>query len=227
MINELRAYSMHMPAEVISNSINLNLFRPLKNRLALKKKYDIRKKAVLIFGRIAVEKNLDFALDIFADVLQQADAELIVVGEGPYKYTLEQKVREKRITQAVHFFGLLRDESLVEAMNAADVYLITSTSETQSMTTIQAMACGLPVVGANAGGLPEYIQDNKTGFIVNPGKKLVFVKKIIHLLTDENLAQKFGDAGRHSVMAFSPEQITKKFEIIYNKAKKINYIDKI
>ena len=218
MINELNAYGLRVPAEVISNPILLDIFRQLNNRVELKNKYHLNKKTILIFGRVAVEKNLDFALDIFAEALKKIDAELVIVGDGPYRCALEEKTQKMGLKNAVHFFGTLRGEKLVEVINTANIYLITSTSDTQSMTLLQAMACGLPAVGARAGGLPEYILENITGFTVPPADKRVFTEKVVELLKNSALAEKFGAAAKHSVLAFLPENIVKKIEKVYNEA---------
>ncbi|MDP3934909.1 MAG: glycosyltransferase [Candidatus Giovannonibacteria bacterium] len=220
MIDELKAYVLRTPAEVISNPIPLDIFRQLDNRAELKNKYHLNKKTILIFGRIAVEKNLDFALDIFAEVLKKIDAELAIVGDGPYRSAMEEKARKMGLEQSVHFFGILRGEGLVEVINASDLYLITSTSDTQSMTLLQAMACGLPAVGARAGGLPEYILENITGFTVPPTDKRVFIEKVVELLKNGALAEKFGDAAKRNILSFLPENIVKKFERVYNEAVK-------
>ena len=220
MLDELKTYGLRTPIEVISNPIPLNIFRQLDNRAELKTKYNLHKKTILMFGRIAVEKNLDFALDIFAETLKKIDAELVIVGDGPYRSALEEKTRKMGLEKAVHFFGVLRGERLVEVINSADLYLITSTSDTQSMTTLQAMACGLPVVGAHAGGLPEYILENTTGFTVPPTDKRVFTEKVVELLKNAALAEKFGEAAMRSVFSFLPENIVKRFEKVYNEAVK-------
>ena len=107
---------------------------------------------------------------------------------------------------------------MVEAINACDLYLITSTSETQSMTTLQSMACELPVVGAKAGGLPEYIIDGLTGFIVEPTDKKAYVERVLELLQNEEMSKTFGREGRKKAMEFSPESITGKLEEVYRKA---------
>ncbi len=218
MIEELKTHGLRVPTEVISNSIPLDMFRQLNNHAELKNKYHLNKKTILIFGRIAVEKNLDFALDVFVEALKKTDVELAIVGDGPYRGALEEKTRKMGLEKAIHFFGTLRGQALVEIINATDLYLITSTSDTQSMTLLQAMACGLPAVGARAGGLPEYILENITGFTVLPTDKNIFTEKVVELLKNGALAKKFGDAAKRSVLSFLPENIVKKFEKVYNEA---------
>lgn len=220
MIDELTEFGLCRPHKVISNHIPAHIFRPL-NKTACKQTYGIGSKAVLIFGRVATEKNLDNALAMFAqvkdNVVGHAAAELVVVGDGPYKKEFEQKVEEAGLSSSVRFLGKLRDEALVEAINACDVFLITSLSETQSMTTLQAMSCGLPVVAARAGGLPEYVHSGVNGYCIDPYDKKEFTNKLTELLNNPELCKTLGEAGRASVAKYSPEAITKQFEEIYQK----------
>lgn len=216
MINELKEYGLKVPANVISNIIPTDIFKPLGEKDSLKRKFGIKGKGVLIFGRVAKEKNLDFALEVFAEAAKKIEMTFVVLGHGPYAEELKQKAESMGVNSK--FLGALRGDELVEAINACDLYLITSTSDTQSMTTLQSMACELPVVGAKAGGLPEYIIDGLTGFVVEPTDKKTYVEKILKLLGDGGTSKAFGAAGRKKAMEFSPEAITDKFEEVYKKA---------
>jgi len=219
ILDELERYGMHgVPSEVLSNPVALALFRPLPHKHELKKKYGIKENAVLIFGRIAIEKNLDFASDIFAEVAARMPAQLVILGDGPYRDTLTRRLEEKGLTDKALFLGVLRGEELIEALNATEVCLVTSMSEIQPMATLQAMACALPVVGARAGGLPECIKDGITGFTIDPNNKNEFAEKIVTLLQDKTLAGQFGRAGREVVQAYVPERIAERFERVYQKS---------
>ncbi len=214
MLEELRIYGMKKPARIISNPI-VRAFRPLTNKSELKKKRGIDGHAILIFGRIAKEKNLDFALKVFSQVATHSDVELIFIGDGPLRDTLEQRVRKETFSDRIRFLGILRGEALVEAINACDVVLITSTSESQSMTLLQAMACGLPTVVARAGGLPEYVWDDVSGYVVPPTETKIFADRLMTILEDPLLAKNLGDAGRRSVVPYTPGTIAKQFLEIY------------
>jgi len=155
MLDELAAFGLTAPSTVVSNPIRIGLFRPLSGRDQLKRKLAIGPEAVLLFGRLAAEKNLELAVDLFAEVAKRRPAELVVVGDGPYRADLEKHLAERRVLAHTRFLGELHGEPLNEAINACDVYLITSKSETQSMTMLQASAAGVPVVAVRAGGLPE------------------------------------------------------------------------
>lgn len=216
MIKELEEYGLTVPTNVISNIIPTDIFKPLGEKDSLKKKFGIKGKGILIFGRVAKEKNLDFALEVFAEAAKHEEMTFVVLGHGPYMEKLQEKAEGMGVTPK--FLGAIRGDKLIEAINACDLYLITSTSDTQSMTTLQSMACELPVVGAKVGGLPEYIIDGLTGFVVEPTDKKTYVEKILMFLRDKEMSKAFGAAGRKKAMEFSPESITNKFEEVYNKA---------
>ena len=215
MLDELSEYHCIRSMQIVPNHIPSHIFRPLADKAALKAKFGIGPQAIVIFGRITVEKNLAFALDIFADVAKSTVVELVFVGDGIGRPALEQKVQELKLEGRVHFLGTLRGEQLVEAINACDVLLITSLSETQSMSTLQAMATGLPVVAVKAGGLPDYVFNDINGYCIDSHNKKEFSDKLIELVNNKELAKKLGEQGRESVAKYSPEAITKQFEAIY------------
>lgn len=220
MLTELTNYGFVRPSKVISNHIPTHVFRPLSHKEELKRKYGIGPSAVLVFGRIAIEKNLNTALTIFQQVASESATELVFVGDGPYRKSLESFVSKKSYGHRVRFLGALRGEQLVEAINACEVFLITSLSETQSMTTLQAMACGLPVVAIRAGGLPEYVHSDKNGYCIEPGNNGLCAEKILSLLANPAQAKQMGERGRESVAPYSPERITAEFEEVYERTTK-------
>ncbi len=215
LLSELEDYGLARPAAVVSNHVPSQIFRPLPGRAELKARLGLRGPTVLLFGRIAVEKNLDLALEVFARVCGQIDAELAVVGDGPYRATFELEVRARGLAARVRMFGVLRGSPLVEAINAGDLFLTTSRSETQSMTMLQAMACGLPVVAARAGGLVEYLDHGRTGFLVDAKEPQAFLPPILALFRDLDLRSRMSREALASVAAFDPETITARFEEIY------------
>lgn len=219
VLQELRDYGMKKPARIVSNPLPTRLFRPLGRRGELKKILGIGERAILVFGRIAKEKNLDFALDVFARMGDET--ELVFVGDGPERGELEKKIREQGLQSRVRFLGILRGEPLVEAINTCDVCLITSTSETQSLTTVQALACGLPVVAARAGGLKEYVRHGETGYLIEPDNEKVFAERLTSLLRDPDTLARFGRNARESILHLSPERIAEAFETIYRNCTEI------
>jgi glycosyltransferase involved in cell wall biosynthesis len=218
MLDELKGYGLKVPTVVISNPIRIDLFRPLERRDLVKRTLGIGPDAVLLFGRIAVEKNLDFAVDVFAAVAARRHAELVIVGDGPYRDSLQARLAALGLSARSRFLGELRGEALNQAINACDVYLITSRSETQSMTMLQASAAGLPVVAIRAGGLPEYVVDGQTGYLIDDSDRARFADRIVALLDDRGLARAIGAKGRELATKFAPAATAALFAAVYAQA---------
>jgi glycosyltransferase involved in cell wall biosynthesis len=218
MIEELQAHGLTAPTTVVSNPIRTDLFRPLDRRGEIKRRLGIGPEAVLLFGRVAAEKNLELAVDIFAGVAERRHAELVVIGDGPYRGALEQRLAERKLGSRTRILGELRGEALNEAINACDLYLITSKSETQSMTLLQASAAGLPVVAIRAGALPEYVADGQTGYLVDESDRDRFVELIVSLLDDRGFARRLGAKGREFAQKFGPPAMAAAFTAVYAEA---------
>ncbi len=211
----LHAGMKHARTAVVSNAVDSALFRHLDERVALKERMGITRHAVLIFGRLAKEKNLDEALEIFADVHARTKAELVVLGDGPMRTELEAKARRLSIAEDTFFLGRLSGDELVSAINACDVMLMTSRSEAQPMTILQANLCGVPVVGARAAGIPESIKDGTTGFVIDPKDRNAFVDHVSRLISDETLARTMGMAAVERARSHEPVGIARIWESLY------------
>lgn len=219
MIDELKAYGMRKPARTISNQIRTDLFVPFADKHDWKRAHAILPKAVLLFGRIAKEKNVEEALDVFEEVVRlSAETQLVVVGDGPYRPQFQASVRKRALSENVKDLGARHGEDLVQIINACDVFLITSESETQSMTTLQAMACGLPVVAVRAGALPEYVRNGDNGFVCEPQDIKTLAQRIRDLLSDPALAHRLGEEGHKTALRYSPSTIVAAFERMYTDA---------
>ncbi len=213
--DELRRYGVTKNIDVVSNPVETDHFRSLPEKKHLKQKFGIIKFAVLCFGRLAREKNIGELLEAFALLRKTVDAELVIIGSGPEERTLRACVQTLGIESDTRFLGMLRGKELIEAINATDVYAITSRSENQSMTTMQAIACGLPVIGVNHGGLPEQIRNGENGFIVEGGDTRAFAARLTELFADPAKREAFGRNGRAFAERCAPYRVTERMEKIY------------
>lgn len=220
ILDELSDYGMRGNHRVvISNAVRTDFFKPLPDKAALKQKYGVKDNAVMFFGRIALEKNLLFGVDVFAEVVKDTPAQLVILGGGPFEQELRAHIKSRGLESHAKFLGVLRGEALVEALNTADINFAPSTSEIQPMAILQSMSCELPMVAARAGGVPEVVIDGDTGYLVEPTDKATYVAKLKELLNDPQLRANMGRAGRGVVMNYAPEALVKKFEAEYERAK--------
>ena len=218
-IDELEAYGFKKSAEVISNPIRTQIFTPVNKKMKqnLKQKFSLSKNTVLYTGRLSEEKHIDVILRALQLIVQKIPGvTLVITGRGTCEGDLKKLARDLGLTDRVKFFGILDLKSLVELYQAADAFAIASTAETQSISLMQAMACGLPVVGVRARGLAEYIKP-ENGFLVEPGDYKTMADKLLEMLFNETLKDAMGKSATIFASQFSPQVIAQKWEEIYKK----------
>ncbi|KAL2642868.1 hypothetical protein R1flu_010455 [Riccia fluitans] len=147
-------------------------------------------------GRLGAEKNLDFLRKVMEKI---PEAHLAVVGDGPYRGELEKMLEGMKVT----FTGMLQGEELSQAYASADVFITPSESETLGFVVLEAMASGIPVVCARAGGIIDIVnREGETGYLYTPGDLDDCVGKIKSLLASPELRMKIGSAAREEVENF-------------------------
>ena len=118
-------------------------------------------------GRLAPEKNLEFLSDAIIRVIQRHPrAHFAVVGSGSSSETIEEKFRLAGLQDRLHLVGTLKEQALVDAYHALDLFTFASKSETQGMVLVEAMAAGVPVVALDAPGSREIVNNMFNGFLV-------------------------------------------------------------
>lgn len=151
---------------------------------------------LIYVGRIGAEKNLIFFKTLLA---RFPECRLALVGDGPHKATLENELRGTKTI----FTSILHGRELSEAFASADVFVMPSESETLGFVVLESMASGVPVVGARAGGIPDIIDDSRTGYLFSPGSHDECSTRIRQLLDDGELREKMGKAAREEARRWS------------------------
>ncbi len=146
---------------------------------------------VVYAGRVSFEKRVDVLADA-ADRLAADGVRLAVVGEGPALAWLRDRLAGTRTV----FTGFLAGEELAAAYASGDVFAFPSTSETLGFAALEAMASGVPVVAADAGGLPHVVHDGENGVLVKPGDAAALADAIARLLGDPRERERLALAGR-------------------------------
>ena len=145
---------------------------------------------VVYAGRVSFEKRVDVLAD--AALKLAGKARFAVVGDGPALGYLKERLAG---SEAV-FTGFLDGDDLSAAYASGDVFAFPSDSETLGFAAIEAMAAGVPVVGARAGGIPHIVKDGETGVLVDPGDADALVAGIARVLDDAALARRLAASGR-------------------------------
>ncbi|MCX6761396.1 MAG: glycosyltransferase [Candidatus Moranbacteria bacterium] len=202
--------------EVVSNPVNTEAFNVSRDedRKRIKEKLGLNDKTVVYVGRFAPEKNIDVIVRAVALAKAKIpDIMLAMAGHGAFRPEIEKLVRELKIEKNVKFLGTLSRFEVGDLYRASEIFAITSTSETQSMTLIQAMACGLPTIGVRARALPEYIEGN--GILIEPGDAKALSEKMVELLENPTLRNELSKRSLAFVEKFSDKNIALLWEKIY------------
>jgi glycosyltransferase involved in cell wall biosynthesis len=193
----LRDLGYRRDVRPISNGVDIDRFRPGERDHNLVRKLGLDSRPVVLYtGRLDSEKQMDVWLRAGAEVLRSAPTQLVVGGNGGERSRLESLARELGITDSVRFIGYLPDDEYGHLYRLANVYMITSPVELQSIGTLEAMASGLPVVAVEAGALPELVEDRRSGYLVRPGDWAAAADRIMSLLADDELCARMGAESR-------------------------------
>jgi glycosyltransferase involved in cell wall biosynthesis len=171
----------------------------------------------LVFvGRLTTEKHIDVALQAMAKLDPALNVSFDVVGSGDQRRSLDQLTAQLGLTDRVRFHGHTTDDELRSLLSHASVFVIASIAELQSIATMEAMASGLPIVGADAVALPHLIHDGENGYLFRPGDVDDLAAKLTTVLTqtpEERLRMQ--RASLEGVKVHDLERTLDTFEALY------------
>jgi N-acetyl-alpha-D-glucosaminyl L-malate synthase BshA len=161
----------------------------------------------------AVKRPLD-VIEIFARVVREIPSRLLLVGEGPEMPRVMDRVQELGLSEKVVFLG--KQDEVSQLISLADVILLPSEKESFGLVALEAMACGVPTVASNAGGIPEVVEDGVTGFLSPVGDVEKMARDTVMLLSDEERYRNFSQAGIQRVQTkFCGLRIVEEYEELY------------
>jgi len=217
VLTEMIEHGFFRPRRVMSNQIDLSVFKPVKQaKPELKKEFGLSDFTIVYAGRLGEEKKVDVIIKAAALVRKFIpNINFAIAGHGSAEMKLRDLAAKARLKNEIKFFGTLSKTKLSRLYNAADIFTIASTSESQSMVLLQAMGCGLPVIGVNWRALPEYI-NRHNGYIVAPNDPKAIAEKIIHLFRHPAERNLLGQGGLAYVKQFSAANIARRWEKLYS-----------
>jgi len=164
-------------------------------------------------------KNAQQVVEVFHRLQNGAsNVKLLLVGDGPDRVPTERKARELGVYDDVRFLG--KQDPVEEILSIADVFLMPSGSETFGLAALEAMACEVPVVASDVGGLPELIVDGETGYLCPLGDLEAFTECTRRLLTDDDLHEEMAAAARHrAVDTFDIDRVVPHYEEHYEQVR--------
>lgn len=171
--------------EVIPNFVDLSRFRRQNKDHFKTAICPNGEKLVVHTSNFRRVKRIDDAVMVFYHLRQQIPVKLLLAGDGPERTRIQQLCRELGISEDVRFLGKL--DAVEEILSVADLFLMPSENESFGLAALEALACEVPLITSNAGGLPELNIPGVTGFLSPVGDIDDMVKNALYILDDENL----------------------------------------
>nr|WP_315457665.1 glycosyltransferase family 1 protein [uncultured Sphingorhabdus sp.] len=200
----LREQRMNYDIDIWSRGVDREIFNPGRRDLEWRRAQGIQDKPVVIgfLGRLVMEKGLD----VFSDAIDQlrrrnVPHQVMVIGEGPARGWFESRLPDAR------FVGFQGGQDLGRAVACMDLLFNPSVTETFGNVTLEAMACGLPVVAAKATGSQSLVEDNVSGRLVMPGAINKFADVLEAYCSDDGLRARHGAAGEQRALNYSWDAI--------------------
>lgn len=218
-IKTMSQYNITKDIEVIPNFINIEQYKRIDNEETKCLKDRIAKngeKIIVHTSNFRPLKRVEDCIRIFDKIKKKVSSKLLLIGDGPDRSACEHLAKDLGISDDVTFYG--NQESFVEILSVADLFLMPSQSESFGLSALEAMACGVPVVSSNAGGLPELNLHGETGYIAEMGDINKMAEYSIDLLSNKSKFEVFAENARdRAVNLFSAEKIIPDYEKYYEK----------
>lgn len=198
--------------EVIPNFIDLSRFKKQPKEHFKMAICPNKEKLLVHTSNFRKVKRIEDVIGMFALVRKQTGAKLLLVGDGPERQRMENICREYDLCEDVRFLGKM--DAVEELLSVCDLFVMPSEKESFGLAALEAMACEVPVISSNTGGLPELILQGKTGFMSNVGDVEDMARNALFILSDENLPA-FKAAALERAKEFDIHNILPKYEKFY------------
>jgi glycosyltransferase involved in cell wall biosynthesis len=222
LIEQMQQKGLRAEGLVVPNPTDMTSFTPVSElaKAAAKKHFGFTGTVLVYAGRLAKEKNIDVLIKASAIARQKVpEITLALAGHGAEEKALRALAAKVNMEKRVRFMGTVDKPTLAKMFQAADIFTVASTSETQCMSMMQAMACGLPIVAVRAKALPEYLE-HQNGIVVEPNDFQEFASAIVTLARFPVARAQVGEQALKVARAFSPAKIAHIWEKVYDRATK-------
>lgn len=201
----------------VHNFVDERIYYRRDNNSELKQTYGIQEdeKVIVHISNFRPVKRIQDVIKAFSLIRKEMPSKLLLIGNGPELTVACELVREHNIEDDVLFLG--KQENVGELFSICDLKLLLSEKESFGLVLLEAMACGVPVIGTRIGGIPEVIVDGETGYMVEVGDTDSVADKAISLLKNDERYNRFRENSvQHVRENFLSEKIVSEYEEIYN-----------
>jgi N-acetyl-alpha-D-glucosaminyl L-malate synthase BshA len=198
--------------QVIPNFVSLDEYRPA-DRPDRDGLCPPGHKLLIHISNFREVKRVRDVIRIFARIRRAMPSTLVMIGDGPERADAERESRDLGVEGAVRFLG--RIDAVAPLLQAGDLFLLPSQSESFGLAALEAMACGVPVVGSRAGGLPELIQDGVSGILEPPGSVEAMARRAAEVLREPAQHAEMKRAALERARDYAADAVVPRYEALY------------
>jgi N-acetyl-alpha-D-glucosaminyl L-malate synthase BshA len=211
----LQHFEINRPIDVIPNFIDFNRFNK-KPREHFKQMIAPNGEKIIIHtSNFRKVKRVEDVVAIFSRIIKEIPAKLLLIGDGPERSHIEKVCREHNTCDWVTFLG--KQEAIEEILSIGDLFILPSESESFGLAALEAMACEVPVISTNAGGIPEVNVHGVTGFLSDVGDVDSMAQHAITLLKDPDMLKTFRKNALLQAHNFDLKSILLQYEAVYKR----------
>jgi N-acetyl-alpha-D-glucosaminyl L-malate synthase BshA len=190
----LEEFDIKRPIEVIPNFVNCDLYCR-KPQPELRARWAPDGEPILMhLSNFRPVKRVTDVIEIFALVREKLKAKLVLIGDGPDRGAAEYMVRKKKLTRDIHFLG--KQDRVYHHLSQADLFLLPSDMESFGLAALEAMACEVPVIATNVGGLPEVVEHGVDGYLFTPREVGIAARYALEILSLPDRGRGMGQIAR-------------------------------
>jgi len=209
----LKHFSVKRPIRMIPNFIDFERFNK-KPRQHFKDLIAPNNERIIVHtSNFRKVKRVEDVVRIFNIIQQKVPAKLLLIGDGPERSNIEKVCRELQVCNKVTYLG--KQEAIEEILSICDLFILPSESESFGLSALEAMACEVPVISSNAGGLPEVNINGKTGFLSDIGNYEEMAQNALSLLSDDNLLIEFRKNALEQAKTFDLNRVLNQYVDVY------------
>jgi N-acetyl-alpha-D-glucosaminyl L-malate synthase BshA len=200
--------------EVIPNFIDVTRFQKQPKEHFKKAIAPQNEKLIVHTSNFRKVKRVDDVIKIFGKINSKIPSKLLLVGDGPERHNAEALCRELNLCESTLFLG--KQNPVEEILSVCDLFLMPSETESFGLAALEAMACEVPVIASNAGGIPELVQNGISGFMANVGNVNEMAEKGIYILENEARLKQFKANALARALEFDINNIVPVYEKFYD-----------
>jgi N-acetyl-alpha-D-glucosaminyl L-malate synthase BshA len=207
---------------VIHNFVDTSRFKKARKEHFKKAIAPNDEKVLIHTSNFRRVKRTEDVIRVFKLIHDKLPSKLLLVGDGPERQPMEQLCRELHICDSVRFLG--KQEAIEELLAVSDLFLMPSESESFGLAALEAMACEVPVISSNTGGIPEVNIHGKTGFMSAVGDIKDMSENAIQLLSNMSLYKEFKNNAYAQAQRFDINIILPEYESFYSKVVERHFV---